>query len=110
MPTKSDSEFLAALIKSSPELQRSFKRIAVQITALFKTFEGIAERVGKSFNQFFAQFRVTQEVLRDRMRAGRGEGDERGWQSYMCAAWLHESCFEPRVTQCDCTCHGGHLK
>ncbi len=46
-----------------------------------------------------------------RMAAGPRQADEYGrWQSWMCAAWLHDSCEHPRLAECGCTCHGGDLR
>lgn len=46
-----------------------------------------------------------------RMDFGPKRADEYGhWQSWMCAAWLHDSCQHPAMTECGCTCHGGDLR
>lgn len=96
--------------KLSPEAQAAFQDLGRRFKAITVAFKQIFDRVSEGF----AVFRLNSEELitriRDLARAGIGEGDTRGWQSYMCAAWLHDSCQTPSLTQCGCTCHGGTLK
>ena len=44
-----------------------------------------------------------------RQAGGAGDPDSADWQCGPCTGWLHEWCSGP-ITQCRCTCQGGHLR
>lgn len=75
------------------------------IWAAFRQIGEAYQRAGRAFLDAF------DKRLQARRRAG-GAGDPRSsdWQCGPCSAWLHDSCPNPDVTKCACTCHGGHLR
>lgn len=89
-------------------ISRAFHLAALNMDGFRDAMTRVAEAVNASMDrlrslvgpQWFARRRV----------GGAGDPASNDWQSGPCSGWLHDACPDPTVTDCRCTCHGGHLR
>lgn len=93
-----------------------------QFETVMDTMTRAAQRAAQTMDNFIALFtgktyKRTHEIMRAQLRLMLAGPHEliwtNDWQSAECQAWIHDMC--PQMTrttavECNCTCHGGHLK
>jgi hypothetical protein len=85
---------------------RGVVKIELDLRPMLRAFEA----VGRALRSFSDSL-TPEGRLATRRRNSGGAGDIWGlWQSSPCAGWLHDSCRDPAMTDCQCTCHGGSLR
>lgn len=102
----SDRNVSIRVLLDGGRFEAALRKVVQAINDLARAAEDWARRLNMSLDELG---HLRRTALREDY--GPRRADEYGlWQSWMCSAWLHDSCQHSDFTECGCTCHGGDLR